>query len=55
MAKQENAVKSAKVMTPSPLKTHPMRRMGRRCRSGFSCGPGSVDLGCPTSPLSRIH
>jgi hypothetical protein len=28
---------------------------GRRCRSGFSCGPGSAILGCPMCPSSRIH
>jgi hypothetical protein len=37
------------------LKLRPMRRTGRCCRSDFNYGPGSADLGCPMSPLSRIH
>jgi hypothetical protein len=48
-------VKSEKVMTPSPLKTRPMRRMGKRSKSDFSCGPGSADLGYPISPSLKIH
>jgi hypothetical protein len=28
---------------------------GERSRSGFSCDPGSADLGCPTSPSLKIH
>jgi hypothetical protein len=42
-------VKSAKVMTPSPLKTHLMTRMGRHSRSAFSYAPGSAALYCPMS------
>jgi hypothetical protein len=38
-------------MTMSPLKIRPTRRTGRRCRSVFSCGPGSAILDCPMSPL----
>jgi hypothetical protein len=48
-------MKSARVMTPSPLKIRPTRRMGRRCRSGSSCGPGSAVLDCPVCPSSMIH
>jgi hypothetical protein len=48
-------VKSAKMMTPSPLKTHPKRRMGRCCRSDFSYSLGSADLDYPMSPSLKIH
>jgi hypothetical protein len=48
-------VKSAKVTTPSPLKTHPTRRMGKHSRSDFSWGPGSIDLDYPISPSLMIH
>jgi hypothetical protein len=41
-------------MTPSQLKTHPTRRMGKRCRSDFNCGPGSADLGYPISPFDDL-
>jgi hypothetical protein len=44
-------VKSAKVTTLSPLKTHPMWRMGKRTRGDFSYGPGSADLDFPIPPL----
>jgi hypothetical protein len=40
-------VKSARVKTLSPLKIRLTRRMGRRCRTGSSCGPGSAVLDCP--------
>jgi hypothetical protein len=33
----------------------PTRRMGKRSKSDFSCGPGSADLGCPIFPSLRIH
>jgi hypothetical protein len=48
-------MKLARVMTPSPLKIRPTRRTRRRCRSVFSCGPGSAVLDCPMFPLSTIH
>jgi hypothetical protein len=37
------------------IEARPTRRTGRRFRSGSGCGPGSAGLGCPTSPLSKIH
>jgi hypothetical protein len=43
------------MMTPSPLKTHPKRRMGRCCRSDFSYSLGSADLDYPMSPSLKIH
>jgi hypothetical protein len=49
-----NAVRSARVTTPSPLKIRPMRRTGRHFRSGSSCGPGSAVLDCPMCPSSMI-
>jgi hypothetical protein len=48
-------VKSVKVTTLSPLKTHPMRRMGKHYMSDFSYGPGSADLGHPISPSLMIR
>jgi hypothetical protein len=50
-----NITKSARVTTPSPLMIHPMRRMGKRSRSGFSYDPDSPDLDCPISPSLMIH
>jgi hypothetical protein len=54
-ARPRSVVKSARVTTPSPLKIRPTRRTGRRCKSAFSCSPGSAVLDCPTFPLSTIH
>jgi hypothetical protein len=53
-ARARSTVKSARVTTPSPLKTRPTRRTGRRFRSSSSCGPGLAVLDCPMCPSSMI-
>jgi hypothetical protein len=52
--KAKERAKLAKVMTPSLLKTHRMKRTRRRSRSGSSCGRGSAALDYPMSLSSKI-
>jgi hypothetical protein len=54
-ARCKNVAKLARVTALSPLKTCPMRRMGKRSRSDLSFGPSSIVLDYPMYPLLTIH
>jgi hypothetical protein len=53
-ARLRSVAKSAKVTTPSSLKTHQMKRTRKRFRSGSSCGQGLAALDYPMFLSSKI-